>query len=193
MAALRTFGLYLPASKLPTNQRSDAGVGNCGAPSVHRAKVLWHWAHDHLAPVVPRLAVPDGGGRALVAFCSTRSTGGAKDRHQRQPFSATGGWSAVLRSPLFWAIVPLPCLTNAIGPPLQGLWAGPWLVDVAKLPANAIGGDLLFDLRRHAGGQYRAQQRAMGRLMQRGISPVIFCFVARLFAGIGRGPFCARG
>ena len=101
---------------------------------------------------------------------------------------AASGWGEVARSPLFWAIVPLPCLTNAVGLAVQGLWAGPWLIDVAKIAPSSIGGLLLLI----SAGMLVANislGNVMGRLMRRGVSPVVFCFVCCLFALVGQLAF----
>ena len=187
MAALRTFGLWLDASKLPTTNGLMLAVGNAGA-ILSTAPVLWllgmiTWRQLFLSVAVLTVVVA-----LWLAFAVPDPPAAPKTATSGNPSAQPAGWSAVLRSPLFWAIVPLPCLTNAIGLAVQGLWAGPWLVDVAKLPANAIGGDLLLI----SAGMLVANialGNVMGRLMQRGISPVIFCFVACLFAGIGQWAF----
>lgn len=186
MAALRTFGLWLPATRLPATNGLMLAVGNAGA-ILSTAPVLWllgmiTWRQLFLSVAVVTVVV------AIWLAFAVPDPPAVKDDTPSPAAGSPVGWSAVLRSPLFWAIVPLPCLTNAIGLAVQGLWAGPWLVDVAKLPANGIGGDLLLI----SAGMLVANialGNVMGRLMQRGVSPVIFCFVACLFAGLGQLAF----
>ncbi|WP_161626876.1 MFS transporter [Desulfospira joergensenii] len=44
----------------------------------------------------------------------------------------------VFKSPVFWRIAPLTTLSQAGYISLQGLWAGPWLRDVAGLPREDV-------------------------------------------------------
>ena len=186
MAALRTFGLWLSADKLPRTNGLMLAVGNAGA-ILSTAPVLWllqliTWRQLFFSMALLTCLVAAW----LVFFTPDAATSSPSN-------SATGasnasGWNTILRSKLFWAIVPLPCLTNAVGLAVQGLWGGPWLVDVAKLPASAIGGDLLLI----SGAMLFANivlGHQMGRLMQRGISPLWFCFGGCLIALLGQLPF----
>lgn len=53
------------------------------------------------------------------------------------------GMATVYRDPLFWHIAPLYAATLGGVLAFQGLWAGPWLKDVAGLTTGEIAGDLL--------------------------------------------------
>ncbi len=44
----------------------------------------------------------------------------------------------VFKSPVFWRIAPLTTLSQAGYISLQGLWAGPWLRDVAGIPREGV-------------------------------------------------------
>ncbi|MBL8311566.1 MAG: MFS transporter [Burkholderiales bacterium] len=187
MAALRTFGQWLHADRLPTTNGLMLAVGNAGA-ILSTAPVLWllgliTWRQLFLCVAVLSAVVA-----LWLAFMTPdppRAPGDANGT--RQPVRP-GGWGDVARSRLFWAIVPLPCLTNAIGLAVQGLWAGPWLIDVGGIAPSDIGGLLLLI----SAGMLVANislGSAMGRLMRRGVSPVVFCFVCCLFALVGQLAF----
>lgn len=188
MAALRTFGQWLHADRLPTTNGLMLAVGNAGA-ILSTAPVLWllgliTWRQLFLCVAVLAAVVA-----VWLAFMTpdpvrAPGNGGASNKAA----GAASGWGEVARSPLFWAIVPLPCLTNAVGLAVQGLWAGPWLNDVAKIAPSSIGSLLLLI----SAGMLVANislGNVMGRLMRRGVSPVVFCFVCCLFALIGQLAF----
>ncbi len=190
MAALRTFGLWLTADKLPKTNGLMLAVGNAGA-ILSTAPVLWllhliTWRQLFFGMALLTCVVA-----IWLAFFTpdaSASSSPAASPDSTRNSQNTSSWSGVLRSKLFWAMVPLPCLTNAVGLAVQGLWAGPWLIDVAKLPAPAIGGDLLLI----SGGMLFANillGTQMGKLMQRGISPLWFCFTGCLIAMLGQLPF----
>ena len=186
MAALRTFGQWLSADKLPKTNGLMLGVGNAGA-ILSTAPVLWllhliTWRQLFFSMALVTCFVA-----VWLAFFTPDATGDTPPKATNDAASKSS-WSTVLRSKVFWAMVPLPCLTNAVGLAVQGLWAGPWLIDVAKLPASAIGGDLLLI----SGGMLFANivlGTQMGRWMQRGVSPLWFCFTGCLIAMVGQLPF----
>jgi MFS family permease len=44
----------------------------------------------------------------------------------------------VFKSPIFWRVAPLTTLSQSGYVAIQGLWAGPWLRDVANVPRNQV-------------------------------------------------------
>ncbi|MDP7662288.1 MAG: MFS transporter [Nitrospinota bacterium] len=59
----------------------------------------------------------------------------------RRGESARAQWrgvAAILKSPVFWRYAPTCSLTSAMSLGLQGLWAAPWLRDVAGLNPEAV-------------------------------------------------------
>ena len=48
------------------------------------------------------------------------------------------GLGDVFRDRLFWRLAPVTCISEGAGLAIQGLWAGPWLRDVAGLPAPEV-------------------------------------------------------
>ena len=185
MAALRTFGTWLHAEKLPSTNGMMLAIGNAGA-ILSTAPVLWllniiTWTQLFYSVAVLTCLVA-----AWLAFATPDVN--AFEPVSTDTHAAVPGWSSVLRSPLFWAAVPLPCLTNAVGLAVQGLWAGPWLIDVAQIKPAEIGGYLLLI----SAGMLAANLVlgvVMGRLMQRGVSPVVFCVACCCVALVGQMPF----
>jgi predicted MFS family arabinose efflux permease len=191
MATLRTFGLWLRPERLPAMNGYMLAVGNAGAIA-STAPVLWllgfiTWSQMFVAVGVLSIAVS-----MWLAFV-------VPDPHsaeRQQPSPATSsrslsqgeGWSTILRSPLFWAVAPITCITNAMGLAVQGLWAGPWLVDVAGIAPRDIGDYLLLI----SVGMLVANIALgifMGRLVSRGGSAVWFASLACIGALIGLLPW----
>jgi MFS family permease len=57
--------------------------------------------------------------------------------HSADSASSTG-FSTIFRDPRFWRIAPLASLGAGVSWSLQGLWAAPWLTDVAGLHRSAV-------------------------------------------------------
>ena len=53
------------------------------------------------------------------------------------------GLFAVYRSPIFWRLAPVTVAGFGVGSAIQGLWAGPWLADVAGLPRAGVAAHLM--------------------------------------------------
>lgn len=185
MATIRTFGLWLPPERLPAMNGYMLAVGNAGAIA-STAPALWllqmmSWQQMFVAIGVVTLLlsatlaflVPD----PPVAATATSESG---DNHN--------GLAAVIRHPLFWAVAPITCFSNAIGLSVQGLWAGPWLVDVVGMAPREIGGYLLLI----SAGMLVANV-ALGKLMTtlilRGVSGAWFASLGCLGALLGQLPF----
>jgi MFS family permease len=54
-----------------------------------------------------------------------------------------GGFGSIFRDPFFWRLAPVGMMCMASGMALQGLWAGPWLRDVALLPRAEVARHLM--------------------------------------------------
>jgi MFS family permease len=50
----------------------------------------------------------------------------------------------IYRDPFFWRITPLMCTTASAQMAIQGLWAGPWMSDVAGMPKEIVADHLLL-------------------------------------------------
>jgi len=195
MASLRTFRLWVDAGHLPSVNGAMLAVGNAGAIA-STAPVLWllgliSWGQLFVVvgmaalltsawlafkvPDPPTSQHADHGGKPHPSPASTQTV-------------AAVGWADVLASREFWAIVPIACLTNAVGLAVQGLWAGPWLIDVAGIPRERIGYYLLL-----VPAGMLAANLALGRALThwvgRGGSAVRFTGIACIAALVGQAPF----
>lgn len=188
MATIRTFGLWLPPERLPAMNGYMLAVGNAGAIA-STAPALWllqtmSWQQMFIAigvitlllSAVLAILVPDPPVTEVVAIAIN------DEPHERE------GWAAVVKHPLFWAVAPITCFSNAVGLSVQGLWAGPWLTDVVGMAPKEIGGYLLLI----SAGMLVANI-LMGKLMTslvlRGVSGAWFAALGCIGALAGQLPF----
>ncbi len=185
MATIRTFGLWLAATRLPAMNGYMLAVGNAGA-ILSTAPALWllqkmSWQQMFIGIGVFTLIVA-----AVLAFLVPDPV--MKSSSQQSDNSLKAGWSDVLKSPLFWAVAPITCFTNAVGLAVQGLWAGPWLVDVANLAPKQIGDYLLLI----SVGMLFANivlGKWMGHMLARGFAAPWFAVIGCVGALLGQLPF----
>lgn len=192
MASLRTFGLWLAPVQLPAVNGYMLAVGNAGAIA-STAPVSWllgfiTWSQMFVGIGLAALGiatwlafrVPDP---PAVAPSPTAPATAAKG-------ASGSSWRLVLGHRTFWLLIPIACLTNAIGLAVQGLWAGPWLVDVAGIERSRIGHYLLLV----PAGMLAANLilgRALTGYVNRGGSAIRFAAWACLAAPLGQLPFIA--
>lgn len=190
MATIRTFGLWLPPERLPAMNGYMLAVGNAGAIA-STAPALWllqmmSWQQMFVAIGLITLLLS-----ATLAFLvpdPPSTTSGAPAGAATADPSQARGLSAVIRNPLFWAVAPITCFSNAIGLSVQGLWAGPWLVDVVHMSPKDIGGYLLLI----SAGMLVANVtlgKLMTTLILRGVSGAWFASLGCLGALLGQLPF----
>jgi len=104
---------------------------------------------------------------------------------------SAGGWREqwrglvdIYRSPVFWRIAPGSVLSQAAFMAIQGLWAGPWLRDVAGLDKAATAGILFWVAAAMVAGFLGMGQLAY-RLSRRGAPPLVVAAVGMaLFMGV---------
>jgi predicted MFS family arabinose efflux permease len=182
MATLRTFGLWLAKDRIPAMNGYMLAVGNAGA-ILSTAPVLWllgfiTWSQMFFAVGVLSIAVA-----LWLAFI-------VPDPPRANTLNASSekvSVAVILRSPLFWAVAPITCIGNAMGLAVQGLWAGPWLVDVVGLAPREIGDYLLLV----SAGMFVANIALgmfMGRYVARGGSAPWFACLACIGCTIGLLP-----
>jgi predicted MFS family arabinose efflux permease len=182
MATLRTFGLWLAKERVPAMNGYMLAVGNAGA-ILSTAPVLWALGFitwSHMFAIVGVFSI---GVAMWLAFVVPDPPGTANQSGANSPVPV----SVVLRSPLFWAVAPITCFTNAMGLAVQGLWAGPWLVDVGGMSPRDIGGYLLLI----SAGMFVSNLLLgmwLGRIAGRGGNTVGFASVACIGAAIGLLP-----
>ncbi len=129
MASFKANVLFFARERLPLVNGvilASGGLGALGATApVEAALHITDWRGVFLVLAVLTLA------EAVALFLLVP---------ERTPHTGGGGFGAQLRetgqiygSPLFWRLAPLPVASQAAFMAIQGLWAGPWLRDVAQL------------------------------------------------------------
>jgi sugar phosphate permease len=139
MSSIKAFTLWFPIGQLPARSGWVFFAGGLGAVA-------------STAPVEAVLAVIDWRGVfiALGAACMVvsgaiffvvpeRASGRATETLAQQ----MAGVVMVFRSATFWRIALASTLFQALNMAIQGLWAGPWLADVARLDRSEIAKHLL--------------------------------------------------
>jgi MFS family permease len=134
MAAFKSYVIWFPAnilSRINGFQMAAGGVGALAATT----------------PVAWALHFTDWRGLfwalALLSFASALAVFLMVPEHEKKttPEKITAqvtGVFQVFKSPAFWRIAPLTTLSQSGYIALQGLWAGPWLRDVANVPQARV-------------------------------------------------------
>lgn len=167
MSSITAFSLWFPVERLATLMGWMLLVGSMGALSatvpVEMAMRAIDWRTLFLvlaggavcASLAIFLVVPEKPARA-------------SDATLRRQIAVVG---AILRDRGFWSLGLASSFVQATGVGLLGLWAGPWMRDVAGLDRAAMAQDLLF-----AAGAFGVGGVLCGtltdRLAQRGVAPL---------------------
>ncbi len=168
MASFKAFVLWFPAERLSVVNGWVLAAGGLGALAatapVEMALKLTDWRGVFVGLAALTLAVA-----ALLLWVVPEREKGVASRD---------GWPAqwrgvvdVFRSPVFWRIAPVAVLSQASFLAIQGLWAGPWLRDVAGLDSAGIAGTLFWIAAAMVAGFLSLGQLAYG-LTRRGIAPL---------------------
>jgi sugar phosphate permease len=140
MAAFKSFTLWFPKERWPLVNGFQMAAGGLGALAA-------------TAPVEAALQVTDWRGVFMVLAVFTLLVAVAVYTVvPEKPSSGTGesfkhqlqGVKTVFTSLEFWRAAPLTTLSQASFLAIQGLWAGPWLKDVAGLERMAVANVLLW-------------------------------------------------
>jgi len=140
MSSIKIFSLWFPKEKLPEMTGRIMFVGGLGAISA-------------TAPVEYLLSFSGWRELFLVLCCATLVASAivffvAPDRKNAYDIGSTKdqllGALSVYRSPIFWRIALGSVLPQAFNMSVQGLWAGPWLSDVAGLERTSVALHLLM-------------------------------------------------
>ncbi len=140
MAAFKAFVIWFPVEQLPRINGYQMAAGGLGALAA-------------TAPVEAMLSVTDWRGvfqvlsvvslivAAAIFFLVPK---GRDERSDTRLSEQLKGIQEVATSLTFWRIAPWTTLATAGFQSLQGLWAGPWLRDVAGLDRKGVAGTLLL-------------------------------------------------
>ncbi len=129
MAAFKGNVLFFPRERLPLVNGLVMASGGLGALTatapIEAALTITDWRGVFYLLAALTLVVA----MALFLLVPERATG-MPSGHLRVQLADT---AKIYRSALFWRIAPLPMISQATFMAIQGLWAGPWLRDVAEM------------------------------------------------------------
>jgi predicted MFS family arabinose efflux permease len=134
MSSIKVFTLWFPMERLPALTGRMLFVGGFGAMAatlpVEMALQLtgWRGVFRAIAFLTALAAL------ALFFIVPERGAGRATQSWAEQ----LQGVGTVFRSAIFWRVAAASALFQSINMAVQGLWAGPWLLDVAGLERNVV-------------------------------------------------------
>ena len=140
MAAFKAYTLWFPKERWPLVNGFQMAAGGLGALAatapVEAALQVTDWRGVFMVLAVLTLLVAV----AVYTVVPEKPSSGAGEsfKHQLQ------GVKTVFTSLEFWRAAPLTTLSQASFLSIQGLWAGPWLKDVAGLDRMAVANVLLW-------------------------------------------------
>jgi MFS family permease len=165
MAAFKAYTMWFPREKWPMVngfQMACGGLGALAATSpVEAALGITDWRTVFL--VLSLLTVLNG---AVIFFIVPE-----KQQQQRTETLAAqlGGIKIVFTSAAFWRLAPITTMSQAAFLAIQGLWAGPWLNDVAGFNRTEVAA-LLFWIAVSMIAGFLILGKTAERLNRRGIS-----------------------
>ena len=140
MAAFKAFVIWFPKQQLPQINGFQMAAGGLGAlvatSPVEAALSITDWRGVFTVLAVLTLAVA----AAIFFIVPERRTVNEDQRF----FDQMRGIHIVVTSLTFWRIAPWATLSQATYLSIHGLWAGPWLRDVAGLDRTGVAGTLLL-------------------------------------------------
>ncbi len=167
MASLKAFSLWFPLTRFATLNGALLAVGGLGALSASipvEALLRWtDWRHvfDGLAAATFATAV--------LVFFMVPERGEARARVSLGELA--GGFRTIFGDRVFWRIGFVTLTVQAVFLATQGLWAAPWLRDVAGLDRAAVAG-VLFAMAIATTAGFAASGFGADRLARRGIAPL---------------------
>jgi MFS family permease len=190
MSSIKVFTLWFPIERLPAITGRILFVGGLGAMA---ATLPVEWA----------LGVTDWRGVFRVASLLTLLAAlglffivPERGAPRRETLSEQlAGVAQVYRSAVFWRVAAASALFQGINMAVQGLWAGPWLADVAGMGREAVAGHLLalaaatmIGFLGWGQAAYAAARRGISTLRVFQVGTGLFIVVQALFAlGITTG------
>ncbi|MGD8430443.1 MAG: MFS transporter [Ectothiorhodospiraceae bacterium] len=139
MGAFKAFVQWFSRPRIPLVNGLLLAVGGTGALAA-TAPVEWYLGFADWRSLFIGLAV----GTAVVAAALVTVV----PEHEEEPAHLTvrsqlGGLATVFRDRYFWRLAPLTLVSQGVFLAVQGLWAGPWLRDVAGLDRAQVAWHLL--------------------------------------------------
>ncbi|MGD2140303.1 MAG: MFS transporter [Burkholderiales bacterium] len=180
MSSIKVFTLWFPLERLPALTGRMMFIGGLGAISatapVEAALRITDWRGLFLV-----LGVATFIASTVVFMCVPEKRGEVRNETFASQFRGTAG---IFVSPLFWKVALGTTLFQSFNMAVQGLWAGPWLVDVAGLDRQSVALHLLtLGIATMCGFLFWGALAA--RLTRRGIAPItVLIFASGLYMGV---------
>jgi predicted MFS family arabinose efflux permease len=167
MSSLKAFSVWFPMNRFATLNGWLLAVGGLGALSasapVEALLRLTDWRH-----VFDGLAAATFVAAMLVFFV-------VPERAESQPRAGVGelvgGFRTIYGDPVFWRIGGISMTVQAVFLSTQGLWAAPWLRDVAGYDRAAVAA-ILFAMALSTTAGFASSGIAADRLARHGIAPL---------------------
>ena len=140
MAAIKAYTLWFPPHQWPRINGLHLAAGGFGAFSA-TLPVEWLLGFTDWRGVFFILSILTIMVAAIIFFAvpeKKQDVGHLRLREQLQ------GVAQVFTNRLFWKIAPLATISQATAMALQGLWAGPWLRDMAGMDRHQAAGVLFW-------------------------------------------------
>ncbi|HSO61652.1 MAG TPA: MFS transporter, partial [Desulfobacterales bacterium] len=192
MAAIKAYTLWFPPQQWPQINGLHLAAGGVGALSA-TLPVEFALTYTDWRGVFIVLSILSAIVAAAIFGCVPEQR---QEAGQIRLSDARQGIGQVFTSPLFWRVTPLTVTSQVAFMSIQGLWAGPWLRDVAGMDRAGIAGILFWTAAAMTAG-YVAIGFVTERLSRRGIQPLttavwgMFLFMAvqaLIMAGAVRWP-----
>ena len=168
MAAFKAFVIWFPRERLPLINGAQMAAGGLGALTatapIEASLQFTDWRGVFMILAVLTLAVA----AAIFFVVPDRRTEDAGETLNDQ----LRGILSVFTSPVFWRIAPWTVMSQATFLSIQGLWAGPWLRDVAGFDRTTVANVLLLIAGAMVAG-FILMGAAAERLGRHGIGPII--------------------
>ena len=179
MASFKAFVLWFPPLRLPAINGWVLAAGGLGAlAATAPVEAALHWTDWRgLFAILAGLTFVVAA--LLLWAVPERSHEGPVEGWREQ----WQGMLGIFRSPVFWRMAPAAVLSQGTFLAIQGLWAGPWLRDVAGLD-KAVAAEYLFWVAGAMAAGFLVLGQLTYRLSRLGIPPLTV-------AGSGIGVFMA--
>ncbi|MBF0353980.1 MAG: MFS transporter [Alphaproteobacteria bacterium] len=141
MASMKGFTQWFASERLPLVNGLLLGFGGLGALAA-TAPVEWALHYTGWRSLFFLLAGATLLVSAVIFFVLPERPPGSTNPKQETLAQQIGAVKTIFKSPVFWCIAPGSALIQASFMGIQGLWAGPWLRDVAHLSREDVAGHL---------------------------------------------------
>lgn len=141
MGSFKAITLWFPSRQWPLVNGLILGIGGLGTMAATTPVEMalewttWRTVFQVLAAVTAAVSV-----LILLAVPRHESEREGRPDSMRETLAGLG---LIFRARLFWRFAPVSIMGMGSGLAIQGLWAGPWLRDVAGLPPDAAAQHLL--------------------------------------------------